>query len=133
MKRKIIGLAGVAISVTLVYGLYIWNQPARKVEDEKGIEVDAATLFSDYVADESVANSKYLNKAIEVTGLVTTSKKNDQGFAYVILQSADPVFGINCTFKKDVGIINSGQTITVKGICTAYLDDVIINQAILVR
>lgn len=105
----------------------------RDVADETGIPVSASVLFNDYVTDEAASNTKYLNKALEVTGIVSDVKKNDAGATYVILQSDDPMFGINCTFKEEpVGIVK-GQTITLKGICTAYLDDVIVNQAIQVK
>ena len=105
----------------------------RDVADEKGIAVTASELFKEYVTDEAASNVKYLNQALEVTGVVTGINKNDAGATYVILQSDDPMFGINCTFKEEPVGVAKGQTITLKGICTAYLDDVIVNQAILVR
>lgn len=116
----------------LLYGIYVWNKPMRDVADEKGIPVTASALFNEYVTDEAASNTKYLNKALEVTGVVSDVKKNDAGATYVILQSDDPMFGINCTFKEEPVGIAKGQTITLKGICTAYLDDVIVNQAMLV-
>ena len=60
-------------------------------------------------------------------------QKNQAGKTVVFLQSDDPVYGVNCTFKKDPGTIDNNSIITFKGICTGYLSDVIINEGILVK
>lgn len=115
------------------FAWYVWNKPARDVLDEKGIEITASALFDAYTKNENEANIKYLNKAIEVTGVVVEANENQAGQSVVMLQSSDPVFGINCTFKEDPGPLKKGATITFKGICTGFLSDVIINQGILVQ
>ncbi len=133
LKKKIFVLIGVLVLCGIIYGVYVWNKPMRDVSDEKGIIITASALYHDYVTDEAASNTKYLNNALEVDGVVIDIKKNDAGATFIILQSDDPMFGINCTFKEEpIGVV-VGQTITIKGICTAYLDDVIINQAILVK
>jgi hypothetical protein len=76
---------------------------------------------------------QFLNKAIEVTGTVSDVKKNQAGSTVVYLKSDDPIYGVNCTFKQDPGIITKGSTITFKGICTGYLSDVVINEGIMIK
>ena len=115
------------------YAYYMWNKPARDVTKERGIEITAVAIFDSFSNNEQSANLQYLNKAIEVTGRVANVKKNQAGETVVYLQSSDPVFGVNCTFKKDPGTIAKGSTITFKGICTGYLSDVVINQGILIK
>lgn len=132
-KRKILIVLSIVVLCGVMYGVYVWNKPMRDVADETGIPVTASVLYNDYIADETASNTKYLNRALEVTGVVADVKKNDAGATYVILQTEDPMFGINCTFKEEPPGIAKGQTITLKGICTAYLDDVIVNQAIQVK
>lgn len=133
LKKNIFVLFGILLLFGIIYGIYEWNKPMRDVSDEKAISISANALYNDYVMDEAASNTKYLNKALEVNGKVTDVKKNDAGATFVILQSADPMFGVNCTFKDEPTGIAVGQTITIKGFCTAYLDDVIINQAILIN
>ncbi|MBV9962427.1 MAG: hypothetical protein JO072_09285 [Parafilimonas sp.] len=116
-----------------IYAYYVWNEPARDVSKEKGIHITAAAIFDSFSNNEQSANALYLNKAVEVTGIVTNIKKNQAGETVVYLQSNDPVFGVNCTFKQDPGAIQKGNTITFKGICTGYLSDVILNEGILVK
>jgi tRNA_anti-like len=123
------------------YALYIWNMPHPKVENEHGIEITASALFDSFKNNESSAGNMYINKAIQVTGVVFETKKNQVGNTVVILQSTDPFYGVNCTFKEDPGPIQKGSTITFKGFCTGYLGDnkanetgdVIINEGIIVK
>jgi len=123
----IIILAGAGIVV------YIWNKPARDVTKEKGIQITASAIFDSFSNNEPSANTQFLNKAIEVTGTVSDVKKNQAGNIVVYLKSDDPIYGVNCTFKQDPGIITKGSTITFKGICTGYLSDVVINEGIMIK
>ena len=132
-KKKILLLLVIAILCAISYGVYIWNKPARDVVKEAGIKVTAVEIFDTYMKDEVAADKIYLNKAIEVTGVVSDIKKNQEGKTVIYLQSDDPVFGINCTFKAEPGAIDKGSTVTFKGICTGLLSDVIINQGVLVK
>lgn len=115
------------------YAYYIWNKPARDVAKEEGIKITAVAIFDSFTNNEPSANTHFLNKAIEVTGTVTAVKKNQAGETVIYLQSSDPVFGVNCTFKQNPGTIEKGSTITFKGICTGYLSDVILNEGVIVK
>lgn len=115
------------------YAFYIWNKPARDVSKEKGIRITATAIFDSFTSNEQAANISFLNKAIEVTGKVINVKNNQAGETVVYLQSADPVFGVNCTFKQYPGKIMKGDNITFKGICTGYLSDVILNEGVIVK
>ena len=132
-KKVFLILLILIIGVGSIYAFYVWNKPARDVSQEKGIQVTAVAIFDSFNNNEQSANALYLNKAVEVTGVVTNVKKNQAGETVVYLQSDDAVFGVNCTFKQDPGAIQKGNTITFKGICTGYLSDVILNEGILVK
>ncbi len=136
MKKKwkiIIILVSIAFIAGIGYALYILYMPERDVRDEKGIEITAVAIFDSFTNNENKANAAFLNKAIQVTGVVTNVKKNQAGQTVVILESGDPVFGVNCTFKEDPGAIQNGSTISFKGICTGFLSDVVINEGILLK
>ncbi len=132
-KKLILGVVVVIIISGFGYAYYIWNKPARDVSNEKGIKLTAVAIFDSFENNEQAANVSFLNKAVEVTGKVTNVKTNQAGNTVVYLQSHDPVFGINCTFKQDPGKIEKGETITFKGVCTGYLSDVILNEGVLVK
>lgn len=132
-KKYIFSIIVVIVLAGIGYAFYIWNKPARNVSDEEGVKITAAALFDSFNTNEQSANNHYLNKAIEVTGKVTTVKKNQAGETVVYLQSSDAVFGVNCTFKKDPGNIEKESNITFKGVCTGYLSDVVLNEGVLVK
>ena len=131
--KKILAALIVIIVVAFCYAYYVWNKPARDVTKEQGIRITAVAIFDSFTDNEPAANAAFLNKAIEVTGKVADVKKNQAGETVVYLQSSDPMFGVNCTFRQDPGTITKGSTITFKGICTGYLSDVVVNEGILIK
>lgn len=132
-RKIILGVVAVIVFIALAYTLYIWNKPARDVTNESAIKISAVAIFDSFNNNESSANKLFLNKAIEVTGVVSAVKKNQAAQTVVYLKSNDPMFGINCTFKEDPGTINTNSTITFKGICTGYLSDVILNEGVMIK
>ncbi len=132
-KKIILGVIALIILAGVGYGLYVWNMPRPRVEDEKGIEIDAVALFDSFNTNEIAATAKYVDKAIQVTGVVEEVKKNQSGQTIVILKSKDPFYGINCTFKEDPGFIQKGSTIAFKGFCKSFLSDVYITEGILIK
>jgi flagellar basal body-associated protein FliL len=57
----------------------MWNKPKRNVVKEKGIEVSAVQLVKEYQDNETEANKRYLDKALQVTGNVSEVKNNQEG------------------------------------------------------
>ena len=136
MKKKWKNLLVFLLMIVLIgvgYGVYVWNKPRPQVEDQKGIEITANALFDSFTNNETKATATYVDKAMQVTGIVEEAKKNQAGETVIILQTSDPVFGINCTFKQDPGVIEKGSTITFKGFCKSFNSDVYITEGILVK
>ena len=121
----------IAASFTVAY--VMWNKPQRKVENEKGIEVTSAQLVKDYQANEAEANKKYLDKAIQVTGVVADIKNNQEGNSTITLSSDDAFTGVFCTLKEKPVNVTAGSTIIIKGICSGMLSDVRLREAVVVN
>ncbi len=115
--------------------LYVYLKPHRDVTQEKGVQLSAQKLFDAFKANETEANTKYLDKAIELNGEVSDITTNQDGKTVVNFKTNDPLFVINCTFKTNPGELKPGQTITFKGICTGYIPDanVVINEGVLIK
>ena len=122
-RKKILALLAIIFIAGISYAYYLWNKPARTVEDENAITVSAAGLFNDWVKSPSAAKEKYLDKALEVTGTVADFKQNQEGGAVVYFQTDDPIYGVTCSFINNPGSLAKGSTITVKAFCTGYLGD----------
>jgi len=124
---------GIVTGGIIVYKIY--TKPHRDVTKEEGVQLSAQSLYDAFKTNEAEANTKYLDKAIQLTGEVGAVSKNQDGNTVVDFKTNDPLVVINCTFKTDPGALQPGQTITFKGICTGYIPDanVVINEGVLVK
>jgi hypothetical protein len=112
---------------------FMWNKPHRNVLNEKGLELSASQIVKEFQDNEATANTKFLDKAIQVTGIVTEVKSNQEGNTTVLLASDDPFTGVLCTFKQKEDGLTSGTSATIKGICSGMLSDVRLSEAVVVK
>jgi len=126
-------VVGIITGGIIVYRIY--TRPHRDVTKEQGVQLTAQSLYDAFKTNETAANAKYLNKAIELNGEVAEVTTNQDGNTVVNIKTNDPMFVINCTFKTKPGELKPGQAITFKGICTGYIPDfnVVINEGVLVK
>ena len=118
MVKKIIILAVVAILIGVGTGIYLWHMPAKKVENSIGIDISSVDLAKQYAADEKKADTKYLNKAIKVFGTISEIDKNQDGGLMIILQTDDPMAGVQCSLRDKGANPVKGQSIVIKGFCS---------------
>ncbi len=126
----------VIIFVALVASLVIfkmYNKPHRDPKKEESIPVNAIDLFRSFEEDEPTANTRYLDKVLEITGKVSEITANQNLIPIIVLETENMVFGIRCTMDNAEPKVKIGETVTIKGICTGYLSDVIITNANLVK
>lgn len=121
----------ILLAIGIAYQQY--NKPHRSVENETAIAIQAKQLFNDFYTNETSANSNYLNKVLEVTGIVVALNTNQDGAQIVLLETENPMFGISCTLEQSSDAIKMGDQVTIKGICTGYLSDVVVNRGVLVN
>lgn len=134
MKKKIF-LSVLLLVIVLAAGTwyYVFDYSKthhRDVANEKGIVVNAVQIVKEFQTNEATANTKYLNKALEVNGVITEIKKDQAGHTTVSLKSDDAFSIVFCTLKSANPHLNTGSNITIKGICTGFLSDVVINEGI---
>ena len=78
-KNKIIIIIAIiaAIAFSAYYYIFIYSSNNhRQVQSEIGIVITSDSLVAKYQADEKLANSLYLNKAVVVTGNLLSVDKN---------------------------------------------------------
>lgn len=117
LKRIVIVLSLILLTGIAVV-IYLWNLPHKKVENIRGISISAIAITKEYSANEQAANAKYLNKAIEVSGVVSEIDKNQDGGTMVILQTGDPMAGVQCAMRDKNTTITQNQPVTIKGFCS---------------
>lgn len=128
--RKVLLLILVGIIVAATAGWLMWNKPHETVDNKKGLQITAEELCSAYLKDEQKANSIYLNQVIEVTGTIAEISKNQDGNDVILLESSDPLSGVQCTMRETYGAYHAGEPIVVKGFCTGFTAVVLLGDCI---
>jgi hypothetical protein len=120
--KRIGFFVGALILVGVGFGAYMWFKPHPKVENAKAIQTTAINLSKEYAADEAAANAKYLSsdksKAIEVVGNVAEVTKNQDGGIMIVLDTGDPMAGVQCTMREKTATSAVGNQVTILGYCT---------------
>ena len=116
--KKLLLVVLILISLVVAFALYQWYKPARNVQNEKAVTISAVQLYQAFQTNQK--DPRYLDKAIQVSGTIAETKTNQAGKTVCILQTSDPIFGINCTFIKNT-TLQQQQQVTIKGLCTGYL------------
>ncbi len=138
MTRKIKFIAGAIVVVLVLFllflKLYIFRYSDTSVSSRKAeAELNAGELVKYFETDEQSANAKYLNKVIEVKGVVDniTDTKND---ITVYLKEKGTTAGVMCSFAKNElkpNALKPGDTARIKGVCNGYLMDVVLNKCVI--
>lgn len=115
MKNILKGALILALAVAIYVAFQVFK-PQRDVANENAIaNVTSKTLLSDFSKNLNQANTKYLNKTIEVTGNVTSSENN--------LIVIDDV--ISCVMQPNESKPKIGEKITIKGKLIGYENDIL--------
>ena len=130
IKNKII--IAIALIAAIAFGIYYYvfvysSQHRRQIQSEIGIAITADSLVAKYQADENLANSIYLNKAVVVTGNLLSIDKNQEGKTTLVIGRSDSFSNVSITMSSNLPIAQKvGESITIKGLCTGALSDVVI-------
>ncbi len=121
----VMAIAGVA-------GYRLYHKPHRSAAAENAIDISAAQLSGEFERDEAIANKKYLGRAVQVTGTVSDISTNQENKPVLVL-TGDDMGGVQCTLLNGDNTIKKGDLVTIKGFCSGFLTDVIINSCIVVK
>jgi hypothetical protein len=121
--------------VIALFAVMFWKYTFRKsetsVSEQKAeIEMKASELVQDYEMNENAANQKYIGKIILVSGIVNSIDTDSLSIS-VVLKESSATAGVMCSFDKnnlDVTRIKPGTSVNIKGVCTGYLMDVVMNK-----
>ncbi len=133
-KNKII--IAIALIAAVAFGVYYYvfvysSQHRRQVQSETGIVITSDSLVAKYQADEKLANSLYLNKAVVVTGVILSIDKNQEGKTTLVIGRSDSFSNVSITMISTTPITQKvGESITIKGLCTGALSDVVITDGV---
>lgn len=115
----------------------MYNKPFRNVEKSKAdIEISLKELIEEYKQDEVSANSKYLDKLIQIEGIITDISINNGNSVLTVSESKNNP-SIICNMSPNYNVnalkLKIGDKVSVKGICTGYLLDIILINCVLTK
>jgi hypothetical protein len=122
----------VALSLAII-ATTIWNRPHRDAESEDAVSLTAIALFAAYANNEHTADQQYLNKTLQVTGTVTNLDTNQDGHIVIVMDAGTPEGSVACTMRDEQAGIGIDDQVTVKGICTGLLMDVVLTDCVLAQ
>jgi uncharacterized UPF0160 family protein len=132
-NKIIIVIASIAvIAFSAYYYIFIYSSNNhRQVQSETAIAITSDSLVAKYQADEKLANSLYLNKAVAVTGNLLSIDKNQEGKTTLVIGRSESFSNVSVTMSSDAPITKKvGAPITIKGLCTGALSDVVITDGV---
>ncbi len=129
-KKKTVKIAlviiGVGILLAASFGIYMFNKPARDVQNTTtDFSYKASEIVKEYLVDAQKANDKYLDeggnsKILEVSGIVAAISEDFNKQKVILLKSADDKAGVSCTFTSETNShtqsIKIGDEIIIKGV-----------------
>jgi hypothetical protein len=119
----------IALSAILA-ALYLYNLKHTDMAKAKpDFVISAAVLQKAFEDDETAASTKYINKIIEVTGTIATVKSGENNVLSISLVTSSDISLVICTFPaiNDHTKFNKGDEITLRGECSGFLMDVLLN------
>lgn len=119
-------------------GFYLYFKPVKSFENASpDMSLDAGTLVKDFQADENKANSRYLNKLLQVSGTVSDISEDEKGLTNINLGVDGEMAMVSCsmdtTVRSDFSSVKSGQTVRLKGLCSGMLMDVVLVKCVLIE
>jgi len=130
MKRNKWILILVILVLAGVFGYnYIYKSHRDISKEEASFSITVGTLMTEFAADETKANEKYLDKTIAINGKVTSIDTESNLIVMDEVLSATLLEKTNQEIEK-------GQTITIKGRFIGYdelLDEFKMDQASLIK
>jgi hypothetical protein len=130
MKYRL--LVFLIVALCAAGGIYGYRQYNRRAPDTHELKpaffINARELIQNFQTNEAKAGARYADKTISLNGIVYLVQDVDTA-ATVILNDGSALSSVICQFDKEnvweVKDLKEGDKITIKGICTGYLMDVI--------
>lgn len=130
-------LVFILASVAMVFiVLMLFN---RTQKDLSGVNPDfvlsSVELQKEFEENEMEAGKKYTGKIIDVTGIISSISTGEKNALTVNLKTGNDYSSVLCTFHflSSFSDFYSGKSITIRGECSGYLMDVLLNNCVVVE
>lgn len=132
-------IISIIIVIGIIIGIYLYFKPQADISKKRAdVVLKASELYNEYSSNENQANTKYLNKIVEVSGPVAELTNNPDSSLTIILRDSSVDFGLNCNILKNntkgLNKLQKGVIISIRGVCSGYNSiEVALNNCALVK
>ena len=139
MKKSRVFLIVSLILLTAILYMYREYNRGNKVlsEVEPAIKISAHDISSSFAQSDSLSNSKFLGKVIEIEGVVKNIEMPDSNISVIIISGNNEMSSVRCTMDSSLHSkaisIDIGTAATLKGICTGYNADELLGSDVLMN
>lgn len=116
--------------------LYLFNLKHSDMAKAKPDFIITATVLQKAFEDNETAASKlYINKILEVSGKIASVKPAENKFISISLVTGNDLSSVICTCPaiSDPSMLSAGEEITLRGECSGFLMDVLLNNCALIQ
>ena len=114
----------------ILAALYLFNLKHTDMSKAKpDFVITASALQKAFEDDETAASTRYINKIIEVTGTIGSTKPAGNNVLNISLVTGNGLSSVICTFPAiaDPSKFRTGDEIVLRGECSGFLLDVLLN------
>lgn len=133
LKIVLIALATLVLAGAAA-GYYLYNLKPKDLGKVKPDFIVTSTELQSYFEEnETAASEKYVNTIVEVSGEVGSIEMGENNTMNISLKTGSDFSSVICTFPSEVKseLIREGSQISVRGQCSGYLMDVLLNNCVL--
>lgn len=134
LKKHIASFLGLLVFCFLALGSIDTDEDTQKVQSQApSYTLSANQLYAEYENNEVAADSKYKGQVVVVSGTIQDIGKDIMDNAYIIVGGMGFLDGVQCTFTEgenaSIARLYKGQQVTVKGMVSGKLGNVLIDKA----
>jgi hypothetical protein len=118
------------------FALYLYNLKPKDLQKVKpDFVVTATDIQKAFEENEKASSEKYINKIIEVSGEIASVRPGEKNALNISLRTGNDLSNINCTFPTpgDTTNLKKGNQITLRGKCSGFLMDVLLNNCAVIK
>jgi hypothetical protein len=120
----------------ILAALYMFNMKHTDTAKAKpDFVVTATDLQKEFENNETAASTKYINKIVEVKGTIASIRPAENNSVNITLVTGSEMSSVICTFitLADHSKLIVGDSVTIRGECSGYLMDVLMNNCALIK
>lgn len=135
VKIALFAVMFIAVAAILA-ALYLFSMKHSDITKVKADFIITATqLQKEFEYDETKASVKYINKILEVTGIISSVTPEENNRVNISLMTENTLSSVICTCPgiADTSGLKQGDQITIRGECSGFLLDVLMNNCAVIK